>query len=408
MRGVSVTGIGLLAPNGDDAAAFAAALACGRSGIRAIEAPFSRHLTCNAAGVIRTDPAQLLGNARAAPLDRVAALALVAARQAVTDAGLATRGDLSDAAVYVGTGMGGQSTIEGAYEELLLRGGARMNPLLVVKGMNHAAAAQIAIEYGCGGPNLTFSTACSSSALAIGEAARLIADGRAEVAIAGGCEALLTHGMFRAWEALRTLAIPDPADPSSACRPFSADRTGLVLAEGAAFVVLAHDDHARRRGAAIHARLAGYGCSNDATHLTKPSVEGQCRAMRAALADAGLEPAAIDYVNAHGTATIAGDPAETESIKRVFGAAAATLPISSTKSMHGHLIGAAGALELIASLLAMRDGFLPPTINLHRPDPACDLDYVPNVARRGVRLAHVMSNSFAFGGSNAVLIASRA
>jgi 3-oxoacyl-(acyl-carrier-protein) synthase len=182
----------------------------------------------------------------------------------------------------------------------------------------------------------------------------------------------------------------------------------VVRAAGAAFVVLAPHDHARRRGAAIHARLAGYGCSNDATHLTKPSVEGQCRAMRAALADAGLEPAAIDYVNAHGTATIAGDPAETESIKRVFGAAAATLPISSTKSMHGHLIGAAGALELIASLLAMRDGFLPPTINLHRPDPACDLDYVPNVARRGVRLAHVMSNSFAFGGSNAVLIASRA
>ncbi|HUN92539.1 MAG TPA: beta-ketoacyl-[acyl-carrier-protein] synthase family protein [Burkholderiaceae bacterium] len=408
MRGVCVTGLGVFAPIGDDVAGFAASLAAGRSGIRALQSPFAPRVAFNAAGIVGGDPAAVLGKARIAALDRVTALALVAAREAVTDAGLGAPGALDEAAVYVGTGMGGQASIEASYEELMLRGAeARINPLLVVKGMNNAAAAGVALDYRCHGPNLTFSTACSSSALAIGEAGRLVASAAVDIAIVGGTEALLTLGMFKAWEAMRTLAVPDRGDPSTACRPFAADRTGLVLAEGAAFLVLESESSARRRGARVHARLTGYGARNDATHLTKPDVQGQCRAMQAALDDAGIGAGDIGYINAHGTATIAGDLAETESIKQVFGAAARGVPVSSTKSMHGHLIGAAGALELIAALLVLRDGVVPPTINLHRPDPACDLDYVPNVARRGVRVDHVMSNSFAFGGSNAVLIASR-
>jgi len=303
--------------------------------------------------------------------------------------------------------MGGAESVQQGYEELLLRSGTRLNPLIVVKGMNNAAAAHIAIDFGCHGQSLTYSTACSSSAIAVGEAARAIRGGHADLAIAGGTEALLTYGTIAAWQAMRTLAIPDPQHPETACRPFSADRTGLVLAEGAGFVILEEESHARARGARIHARLSGYGARTDAVHLTKPDPSGQASAMRAALADAGLAPGDIGYINAHGTATLAGDVTETEAIKRVFQEHARRVPVSSTKSMHGHIMGATGAVEFIAALLAMEHGFLPPTINLHQPDPACDLDYVPNVARNGVRLDHVMSNSFAFGGSNAVLIASR-
>ena len=408
MRDVCVTGLGLYAPNGSSVTEFSAALAAGRSGIRAIAAPFAPRLAYNAAGTVITDPALVVGKPRCASLDRVVVLALAAAREAVTDAGLGDGAPLQHAAVYVGTGMGGQSTIESGFEALMQSNGERVNPLLVVKGMNNAAAAHIAIDYHCHGPNLTFSTACSSSAQALGEAARLIEGGYAEIAIAGGSESLLTLGMFKAWEAMRTLAIPDPADPGSACRPFAADRTGLVLAEGAAFVVLESERHARQRGARVHARLTGYAARNDATHLTRPDLDGQCAAMSAALASAGLAPQQVGYLNAHGTATIAGDVIETDSIRRVFGAHAYRMPISSTKSMHGHLIGAAGAIEFIAAVLAVRDGLIPPTINLHHPDPACDLDYVPNVARTGQCVAHAMTNTFAFGGSNAVLIASRA
>jgi len=408
LRRACITGMGVIAPNGNTLTAFSESLAAGRSGIRAIQAPWAAKLAFNAAGVVEEDPAAVLGKARTAAIDRVVGLALVAARAAITDAGLTQPGALDEAAVYVGTGMGGQQTLESGFEELFLRDGARIHPLLVVKGMNNASAANIALDWRCHGPNLTFSTACSSSAIAIGEAARLVRLGVVDVAIAGGSEALLTLGMFKAWEALRTLAIPDPKDPSTASRPFSADRTGLVLAEGAAFVVLESEERARARGARIRARLSGYGARNDATHLTKPDAGGQAAAMRAALADAGLAPEAIGYVNAHGTATVAGDVAETASIKAVFGDHAYRLAVSSTKSMHGHLIGAAGAVELVASVLTLETGTLPPTINLQQPDPACDLDYVPNRARTGVRLDHVVSNSFAFGGSNAVLVVSRA
>ncbi len=406
-RSVCVTGLGVVSPIGTDVPSFVAGLQSGKSGIRAMRSDFSDRLAYNAFGIVDL-PAQLpVPRSRIAGLDRFSVLALVAAHQAVSDAGLRGHSCLDAAIVCVGTGLGGADTMQQGYEELLLRGGARLNPLSVIKGMNNAAAAHIAIDMGCHGQSQTYSTACSSSAIALGEAARAIRWGCADVAIAGGTEAMLTHGTIAAWQALRTLAIPDPAHPETACRPFSADRSGLVLGEGAGFVVLEEEGHARARGATIYARLSGYGARTDASHLTKPDPTGQAAAMRAALADAGLRADQIGYINAHGTATLAGDVSETEAIKRVFEHHARSLPVSSTKSMHGHLMGATGAVEFIAGVLAMRHLFLPPTINLHAPDPACDLDYVPNEARSLAALGHVMSNSFAFGGSNAVLIASR-
>jgi 3-oxoacyl-[acyl-carrier-protein] synthase II len=406
-RKVCVTGLGALTPIGNGIPAFLAGLQAGRSGIRAMQSDFSAKLAYNAFGIVDMPSVAAVPRSRTGGLDRYSILGLIAAHEAVGDAGLVGHPALESAILAVGTGMGGAESVQQGYEELLLRGGARLNPLLVVKSMNNAAAAHIAIDFGCHGQSLTYSTACSSSAIALGEAARAIRSGHADIAIAGGTEALLTFGTIAAWQALRTLAIPDPEHPQTACRPFSADRTGLVLAEGAGFVVLEEEAHARARGARVHARLSGYGARTDASHLTKPDPAGQSAAMRAALADAGLEPGDIGYINAHGTATLAGDITETEAIKRVFGDHARRLAVSSTKSMHGHLMGATGAVEFIAAVLAMEHGFLPPTINLHHPDPACDLDYVPNAARQGVVLRHVMSNSFAFGGSNAVLIASR-
>ncbi len=406
-RKVCVTGIGVLSPIGNGAAGFLAGLQAGRSGIRPMKSDFSDRLAYNAFGIVDLPAEPCVPRTRLAGLDRVCVFALLAAHEAIDDAGLRGHPGLDGAIVSVGTGMGGAESVQQGYEELLLRGGARLNPLLVVKGMNNAAAAHIAIDFGCHGQSLTYSTACSSSAVAIGEATRAIRGGQADIAIAGGTEALLTYGTIAAWQALRTLAIPDPVDPGSACRPFAGNRTGLTLAEGAGFVILEEEAHARARGARVYARVSGYGARTDACHMTKPDAGGQSAAMRAALADAGLPPAAIDYINAHGTATLAGDISETEAIKRVFQDHAARLAVSSTKSMHGHLMGATGAVEFIGSILAMMHGFLPPTINLHVPDPACDLDYVPNHARHGVHLDHVMSNSFAFGGSNAVLIGSR-
>jgi 3-oxoacyl-[acyl-carrier-protein] synthase II len=407
-RTVCVTGVGVISPIGANVPAFLDGLRSGRSGIRALRSEFSDRIAHNAFGIVDLPAQTTPPKARLAGLDRFCALALIAAHEAVAHAGLRGSAYLDRAIVTVGTGMGGAETMQQGFEDLLLRAGARVNPMTVVKGMNNAAAAHVAMDFGCHGHSITYSTACSSSAIAIGEAMRSIRSGHADLAIAGGAEALLTYGTITAWQALRTLAIPDPADPSTACRPFAADRTGLVLAEGAGFVLLEEEQHARARGATIHARLSGYGTSTDAVHMTKPDPGGQAAAMQAALADAGLQASEIGYLNAHGTATLAGDIIETQAIKQVFGRQARTLAISSTKSMHGHLMGATGAVEFIASLLALWHGFAPPTINLHRPDPQCDLDYVPNHARGEFRVEHVMSNSFAFGGSNAVLIASRA
>jgi 3-oxoacyl-[acyl-carrier-protein] synthase II len=405
-RRVVVTGMGVISPVGHDCDRFFDNLLQGRSGIRKLSAGFAETLTANVGGEVDYEPAQRFPRAKLAFLDRFSQFALEAAGQAARDAGIEFGDALSErTGVFVGTGLGGAGTIESGYEEMFLKGKDRLPPQVVPSAMNNAAAGHISIDHGVRGPSLTYSTACSSSAIAIGEACRAIRHGDIDAAIAGGAESLLTLGTIRAWEALRTLAVTDARDPGASCRPFSRDRTGLVLAEGAGMLVLEALEQAASRGARIHAEVVGYAAASDALHLTRPGAEGQVRAIRLALADASASPQDIDYINAHGTATLAGDVVETAAIKKAFGRYAANIPVSSTKSMHGHLMGAAGAVEFIATIMAIERGAIPPTANLRVPDPECDLDYVPNVGRPGVVVRTAMSNSFAFGGSNAVLIA---
>jgi 3-oxoacyl-[acyl-carrier-protein] synthase II len=340
-------------------------------------------------------------------LDRFAQLGLLAAGQAVAESGLVERDFAGPrVGVYFGSGIGGAESIESTYRAFLNPQG-RVSPMSVVLTMANAAAAQVSLRYAIRGPSLTYSIACASAAVAIGEAFRAIRDGYIDVAIAGGAEALLVPGAVAGWKAMRVLATPDASHPEQSCRPFSANRNGLVLGEGAGALVLESFDHAKGRGSQVLAEVAGYGLSSDATHLAKPDARGQAAAMRASLTDSELEPSAIGYINAHGTATPVGDVVETESIREVFGAASSSVAVSSTKALHGHLLGASGAVEFIAALMALRTGTLPPTCHLSHPDPQCDLDFVPNEARHGVALRAVMSNSFAFGGTNAVLIGRR-
>ncbi len=269
--------------------------------------------------------------------------------------------------------------------------------------MYNGPAAYIGIAHGLAGPTLTYTTTCSSSAVSIGEAMRQIRHGYADVMLAGGAEAPFAYVSIKAWQALQVLAPERAGNPAATCRPFSRDRNGTVLGDGAAIVVLEDWDRARRRGARIYAELAGYGVSNDASHMTQPSVASQTHTMRLALADAGMAPEAVDYVNAHGTATPLNDVTETQAIKEVFGTHAHSLAVSSTKSMHGHLVGAAGALELVVCTLALRRQSMPPTAHLDVPDPECDLDYVPHLGRQA-RIRAAMTNSFAVGGTAAVLV----
>ena len=405
-RRVVVTGMGVMSPVGNDCDAFFERLLAGRSGIRKLSSKFAVSLAANVGGEVDYDPAGRFAKPKLALLDRFSQLALEAAAQAIGNAGIEFHESLKDrVGAFVGTGMGGSTTVEAGYEELFAAGKDRLPPHTVPRAMNNAAAGHISIDHGLRGPSLTYSTACSSSAIAVGEAFRAIRHGYIDAAIAGGAESLLTLGTIRAWEALRTLAVTDAEDPSTSCRPFSKDRTGLVLAEGAGMLMLEELECAQQRGARIRAEVIGYGASSDASHLTRPGEEGQARAMRLALADAGVVPEQIDYINAHGTATLAGDVVETAAIRKVFGDRAYRIPVSSTKSMHGHMMGAAGAVELVAAVMAIEHGAIPPTANLRVPDRECDLDYVPNTARRGVTVRTVISNSFAFGGSNAVLVA---
>src|SRR5215203_1372768 len=406
MRRVVVTGLGILSPVGSGKKQFFDALAAGHSAIRRLPATSADDLSPKLGAELAFDPLAHLSRRKTAELDRTTQISLVAVQQALSDAGLVLNEPDGDrCGTYWGTGMGSTQTIESSYRGMFSDPQYRIRPATIVMSMNNSAAAQIAIDFGIRGPNLTYSTACSSSAVAIGEAFRAIRYGVVDRAIAGGAEAMLTPGTMRGWQALRILAQEDPLDVAASCRPFSRDRTGFVLGEGAAAVVLEELDIARRRGASIYAEIAGYGCTTDASHITKPQVRGQVEAMRSALSESGLTLEDIGYINAHGTATPVGDVVETEAIKMVFGSAARTIPISSTKSMHGHLIGGAGATELAAAVLAMNHRIAPPTAHLRVPDPECDLDYVPNEAREGVPMRAVMSNSFAFGGNNAVLVA---
>ena len=415
-RRVAVTGLGVVSPLGADASQTFDSACAGRSAIGRFEAPYAGRLNAPLAAEVRGfDGAAHFEPAKLRMLDRVSQFALVAARQALADAGsgggdvLAGLEDRSRGGVFVGTGMGGTQASDDGYRTLYADGSDRIKPFMVLLGMHNAPAGWIGIEYDLRGPNLTYSTACSSSAVAIGEAWRRLRDGELDMAIAGGAEAPFSFGSLKAWEALRTLAAVDPADPSASCKPFAADRSGMVLGEGAAMVVLEPWQRALDRGATIHGELIGYGLATDAVHITRPSVDGQAAALRAALRSAGIGPSAVDGVNAHGTGTPANDPVETAALKAVFGEVQARrMPVSATKSMHGHLLGAAGALEFVLTLLAMRDSVALPTMHLRQADPQCDLDYVPGAARHGVALEVMLSSSFAFGGTNAVLAARRA
>jgi 3-oxoacyl-[acyl-carrier-protein] synthase II len=402
---VVVTGLGVISPLGNDTDTMFSALMAGRSGVREVVTEGSKGPHTSIGASAEFDPANYLQQ-KTDSLDRVSQFTIAAAAMAVTDAGITfTDENRNRAGVSFGTGMGAANALEETFAQLLLRDPNRVKPLTVLKVMNNASAGHVAIQHGLGGPDLTYSCACSSSSVSIGEAFRQIRHGYADVMIAGGAEAPLTFGFFKSWEAMHILAIPDPANPSASCRPFSKTRSGLVLGEGAAMVILEEREAALRRGARIYGEIIGYGSSNDHLHITKPSVDGQAQAMSLALADAGIASDEIDYVNAHGTATVLNDVTETRAIKKVFGDRAYNVPVSSTKSMHGHLLGGAGALEFAIALLAMKHRAVPPTANLDVPDPDCDLDYVPDLGRPDQDIRCVMSNSFAFGGTNAVLIA---
>ena len=407
MARVAVTGAGVISPLGESLAEFHRSLRAGRSAIRRLAPELTERTGVQVAAPLDWDPAAHFKESEAASLDRASQFALAAAGQAIADSGLEIEDDNRvRIGVSWGTGMGGAHTQEASYQQVYGAGEWRVRPLTVVMGMNNAAGSNVAVRHGLRGPFANFSTACSSSAMALGEAMRQIAAGRADAMIAGGCEALLTPGILVAWQALRTLAPADAADPAASCKPFDKRRAGLVLGEGAAAFVLEEESRARARGARIYALLTGYGNSCDAVHMSRPDRAGQVRAMQEALAEARLAPQDVGYINAHGTATAVGDRVEAEAINAVFGDAAREVRVSSTKSLHGHLLGGSGAIEFAATLLAL-EGVLPPTGFLDQPDPACALRHVARSAERVEPPRAVMSNSFAFGGSNVVLVAER-
>jgi nodulation protein E len=397
MRRVAITGAGAFCAIGRNTAEFAESLRCGRSGIGPIESSdMSQIRFQNGAEIKGYSHRDYFDDRRADFIDRFAQFAVIAAREAVQDAAIEWTPALREnAAIITGSCVGGQSTEDIGFAEVYKFGHNRVHPLTIPKTMANAGASHISMEFGITGPSFTISTACSSAGHAIGQAYWMVRSGQTDLALTGGSEAPFSFGILKAWEAMRVVS-PDT------CRPFSKDRRGMILGEGAAMFVLEPLEAALARGAKVYAEIVGFGMSADACHITQPSTEGAARAMRAALRDARLAPEQIGYINAHGTATPANDPTETAAIRAVFGSHADRLAVSSTKSMHGHALGAAAALECLATVLALRDGILPPTINYTEPDPQCDLDVIPNQARRQ-EVEYALSNSFAFGGLNAVL-----
>ncbi|HXU48984.1 MAG TPA: beta-ketoacyl-[acyl-carrier-protein] synthase family protein [Candidatus Binatia bacterium] len=398
-RRVVVTGLGIISPLGLNVEENWKNLSEGRSGIGPIQSvDFTRAPMRfqNGAEVRGYDPLKHFEGGKEAYIDRFAQFSVVAARQAMRDSGLELTPSLKEqAAIVCGSAVGGQSAIEAGFEDLWVSDRGRVHPLTIPKTMANAGASHISMDLGLSGPAYTVSTACSSANHAIGQAFRLVRDGEAEMAMTGGSEAMFTIGMLKAWEAMRVIA-PDT------CRPFSKDRRGMILGEGGAMMVLEPLEAAQARGAKIYAEICGFGMTSDAHHLTQPAMHGPSRAMKAALREAGLAPEEIGYINAHGTGTPGNDPVETAAIHDVFGDHAKKLGVSSTKSMHGHALGAAGAIEAVATILAMKHGILPPTANFTVADPECDLDYIPNEPRKQ-QVNAALSNSFAFGGLNAVI-----
>jgi nodulation protein E len=397
LRRVAVTGIGVISALGANRESFWQALAAGVCGIRPMElVPPGTVRFSNAAEALDYRLADHFDDKEVTLLDRFAQFAAVAAREAVLDAQLEWTTALRErTAIVTGSSTGGQTSEDESFRDFYERKQVRFSPFTIPRSMSNAGASRISFEHSVTGPVYTLSTACSSSNHAIGQAFWMVRSGAAELAIAGGSEAPFSPGLLKAWEGMRVVA-PDT------CRPFSRDRKGLILGEGAGMLVLEPLDHAQARGAKIYAEIAGFGMSSDAHHLTQPLAEGAARAMRACLLDARVTPDAIGYINAHGTGTLSNDPTEADAIRSVFGAHTSKLMVSSTKSMHGHTLGAAGALEAAATLLALSRKIIPPTANFLASDPACDLDVVPNTAR-DIEIEWALSNSFAFGGLNAVL-----
>ncbi|MGA7854338.1 MAG: beta-ketoacyl-[acyl-carrier-protein] synthase family protein [Candidatus Acidiferrales bacterium] len=396
-RRVAVTGLGIISPLGLNVQECWISLSKGLSGIGPIKMVDCSALRFqNGAEVRGYDPLKHFEGGKDNYIDRFAQFSVVAAREALRNSGVElTPGLRENSAIVCGSAVGGQAAIESGFEDLWVQGRGRVHPLTIPKTMANAGASHIAMDIGLSGPTYTVSTACSSANHAIGQAFRLVRDGLADLAMTGGSEAMFTIGMLKAWEAMRVVA-PDT------CRPFSKDRRGLILGEGGAMMVLEPMDAAKARGAKIYGEICGFGMTADAHHLTQPTVQGPARAMSGALREAGLAPEEIGYINAHGTGTPGNDPVESSAIREVFGAHADKIGVSSTKSMHGHALGAAGALEAVATVLALHHGILPPTANYNERDPECDLDYIPNQPR-ALQVGAALSNSFAFGGLNAVI-----
>ncbi len=409
---VVVTGLSILDPLGGDTNAVFERAVSGQSSVRLFHYGDEAIGGCTPA--VHFDPIDFeakLGKATCRSTDPFARLALLTTDEAWRQAQLPRPTDTPNprAGVNWGTALGGINTFENGYRAFWKEGRKRLSPMSVVMGMNNAAASQIGIRYGLGGLSVTHSVACASAAIAIGEAYERIRNGQMDLMVAGGSDLPLGVGVLRAWDAMHMLAPGDEDSAHRACRPFHTDRHGLVLAEGAACLVLESLEHAQRRGAPILAELAGYGASNDANHVVRPDHRGQVRAIQAALADAEIDPDAIGYINAHGTATTEGDAIEVRAIREALGdARAKRLPVSATKAVHGHAMGATGAIEAVLTVLALQQGRLPPTAHLDQLDPACEgVDHVRGEARAAPGIQAALSNSFAFGGSNAVLAFTR-
>lgn len=398
MNRVAVTGLGLVCALGNNVDECWKRLAAGESGIRPMTDPGSPpYKFRTGAEAWNFRPGDYFTEKEIMMLERFAQLFVASAREAIKQSGLTFSGRFAEqSAVITGSSVGGQFSEEEGYKRLYRENVPRVGPLTIPRTMSNAGASRISLEFGIKGPAYTISTACSSSNHSLGQAFWMVRNGQVLCAVAGGSEAVFAEGLLRAWEAMRVVS-PD------VCRPFSADRKGLTLGEGAGALVLENWEHAKARGAEILGEIAGFGMSSDAHHLTQPCTEGPANAMRWALCDAQVAPERVGYINAHGTGTQANDATETQAIRMVFGSHANSLLVSSTKSMHGHTLGAAGAVEGIATALALKHSIVPPTVNFTAPDPACDLDVVPNEPRRA-NPEYALSNTFAFGGLNATVV----
>ncbi len=395
-RRVLITGLGAVSGLGLDVRSFWDGLKAGRSAIKPLDPPMPDVKISIGAKVPEFDPGDYFSEEELTILDRFSQLAVIAAHEAVDDAGLVCGEKmLTDAAAIVGSGCGGKHTDEATYDQLYKKQKSRAHPLTIPKGMPSAAASMVSYHLGIKGPAFALASACASGSHAIIQGMTMIQSGMIDMAIVGASDAPFTYGLLKSWDALRVAS-------NDTCRPFSKDRSGMVLGEGAGMLILESEQHALDRGARIYAELAGCGMTSDAGHITRPDIEGITNAITNALHHAGLDADQIDYINAHGTATPTNDVIETEAIKQVFGKHAYELAISSTKSIHGHALGASSALELVATTLAMHHEIIPPTANFTVADEACDLDYVPNIARKH-KIDAAISNSFAFGGLNAVI-----